>query len=438
MSALTGNLGGGGGLKIVNGVLNAYPAFNDEKIEKGAFIEFANQQEGAVGIVNKKIQDASSTYAYTEFLTENLCVSVGGESGGTLYVRAATVTNGSARWGTRLLLRDEKYTAKEARVLRVSEDTFLVASGSTQVSINTTIYLCSVSGTTITVQAQKANANSTALMVAMMAKVDEGKYLVIGESNSPSSYVKAFLFTLNGKIITFGDIAENYNYGVKYRNPMYYFPKSATKGCFLYLGDYGDCEGYVLSISGMKLSFSSKISVISSGYTLGFTHFDDGDVLMFYSSQRDYYTYAYKLLADSDLKSEGITVNFPLKDINYAWYESIIQNCNGYFCGVFTTASSTVKRIYFKFRISGSSVVWDEQVSLSGNIGDYAKHKNQWCEKGTLLWVSGTDSTNMVNSLRPDGLQKCVKKSVTKIEGFTQTEVTRAVKGKVWELKKEG
>lgn len=128
MSALTGNLGGGGGLKIVNGVLNAYPAFNDEKIEKGAFIEFANQQEGAVGIVDKKIQDPSSENAYTAFLTESLCVSIGGSSDGALYARAATITNGSAKWGTRLLLRDAEYVEYQARILAVSENSFIVAS----------------------------------------------------------------------------------------------------------------------------------------------------------------------------------------------------------------------------------------------------------------------------------------------------------------------
>ena len=64
--------------------------------------------------------------------------------------------------------------------------------------------------------------------------------------------------------------------------------------------------------------------------------------------------------------------------------------------------------------------------------------KNKFYKNGVLIWVTGGIFANTANSLKPDGLQKCVKKSVTKIEGFTQTEVTRAVKGKVWELKKEG
>lgn len=436
MSALTGNLGGGGGLKIVNGVLNAYPAFNDEKIEKGAFIEFANQQEGAVGIVDKKIQDPSSENAYTAFLTESLCVSIGGSSDGALYARAATITNGSAKWGTRLLLRDAEYVEYQARILAVSENSFIVASGSPRTGNDVIIYVCSVNGTTITLQAQKTNTNANNTTVNGLFRVSDGKYLVTGSRND-EGYISAFLFTVSGKTITFGNLVRETNYTFKMNSVVYYFPKHDTAGCLLYTGTYGDCEGYKMSINGITLSLANKTGIVSSGNIFDFTRMDNGNILGFITDEgSNPAKYPLRISVGTELTTKILNGKAPVS--LSLIYENVIQNCGEYYCLISTPGSGN--RQFLKFSVIGDDAIYESQPSELNRVdlSAYPIRKNKFYKNGVLIWVTGGIFANTVNSLKPDGLQKCVKKSVTKIEGFTQTEVTRTTKGKVWELKKEG
>lgn len=450
-------MGGGGAIKVLNGILEKYYAFSTD-ISANSFIEFI---ENSPLLSKQYTADTLSGSMATIIDDSRILLSVKTQGSKCLF-RVLKLENDSWSFGTEVSISSKRATSISCLVPPVVLDAdrifvYLYPYSTSRTTVySSSAYLLTLDDMTITITTLSSSIDSQAgntgayvhshLSSSTCIKLDSNRVLCICtyfiDSHS-SWYLQAYVATISGTSITFGDklsvLATSYgSYNFPYRSCN--LIELDSNKVFLSCSAISSTNAYnhygiVLTINDTTIS-KGTTTVIVTAYreTLVTRKLNNNKIFAAYilSSGAGDLTGRIINISDTTITTDSSPSTFPANTSIDNWGDIvIIDNNNGY---IFNSIGSGITSMITPFSVDSNDIITFKD-KLTMPLSPYVI-KPALIDELNIILISGQEnsSTAAPYNVYYIKLGKYIKLASSKIDGLLINKATTKTIGKVYTL----
>ena len=428
--------GGGGSIKVLNGIIEEYKATTDE-ISANTFVE--KVMVNTISNISTETLSSMSTckaITATKLSESKVFITYSTGTSYPLYARILEFIDGEITLGDEITILSKLDDGNSSSIIQVSciseNKVFMVYRGSSSCLSGV---VCTIDGMVITKGSETTLYEGGYDYGTRIATIDDNKVFITFSASLASSYLYAIVCTISGTTITAGtaiQLSTNTNSGKHVS--VVTLSKDKVFIAHSYAGSsYTNLYGMVCTISGTTITAGTDKKISSPSVSIFYIRavaLSDDTVFISYGYNTNYYLYAIVCTISGTTITAG--TGTALSSVNYSGLSSfpikvskdkvlvIHLDESFYLC-------ATVCNISTRTISKGSAYTL-----VSANSCSRADFDLAGAVLNSVLLITHGYAGLFATTCIPDG--DTIKQSTTVIHGLSKTKATATTKGQVWML----